>query len=307
MRSVGLCICDPDERYLKKLEGFIASQKDSPFIVTTCKSIEEVPANAPESGIVLISSELAGKDEGEAVKALNAGRARVVILNEGTVGKEILAAYETVYKYRPAKEIFGELTEICFMTGDVAYDEGASGGGIRPLAVCIFSPDPGADTYGYALELCGRYTGKKVLFIDMDDFPAQEYPGEGLTELLYYTAQGNANIKRIIERMAVVRENVYIIPPAACPMDARCTSESEWKKLMESVGRYCDFGVIAVHIKQLPYEPEVLGIFDQIVMPIGKSSLSDRYKARFRSFLSHTGNGDLERRISEVNDWNVKS
>ena len=56
VKNIVLCICDPDEAYLNRLNGFIQHQEHSPFIVRTYTGPDGICADEGISGILLASS-----------------------------------------------------------------------------------------------------------------------------------------------------------------------------------------------------------------------------------------------------------
>ena len=85
MKNIVLCICDPDEAYLNRLNGFIQHQEHSPFIVRTYTGPDGICADEGISGILLASSTFFDSFQKNREDALfEKDWGYVVFLDEGT-------------------------------------------------------------------------------------------------------------------------------------------------------------------------------------------------------------------------------
>ena len=211
VKSILLYICDPDERYLDRLDGFMQHMDYSPFVIRTFTSPMRIYKEEEYPGILLVNSifvdaikeqieDTYGSKEWSQIIFLNqAGEAEANRLAEMFREEEWVHVIE---KYQSAKQIYEYILGICAQMGECLIGPGALQERQTKL-YGIYSPENKKLQREFAFQIARTLTNdaaeaKQGLLLDLLEFSrkeGRETQAGGLSDLILLI-RGNLKEKK---------------------------------------------------------------------------------------------------------------
>lgn len=236
MKSLNLYICDPDEAYLDRLDGFIQHRERSPFCVRTYTGLDGVCKDMDPAGILLLNSQLyPALCQRISDGALTPAWLKAVLLDEG--GTAVISADDTIAqaglypdrvdKYQSAVNIYDYLLSHCAGPQDQLLAKGTAAMTKNIQVIGIYAPDTLPDREEFSLQLARRCT-QPCLYISFEEFSAIGTAGGSLSDLIMAIKEKSEELSTRMQSFLTSENGLDILPPAICPYDLKEVGEEEW-------------------------------------------------------------------------------
>lgn len=267
MKNILLYLCDPDEAYLNRFNGFIQHREHCPFIVRAYTGMDDVRKDGSQPAILLVSSVFFQQLwQGETEDFCPKDWACILFLDEG---REKLpfgecrkvwedTVVDVISKYQSAVHIYKRLLDLCQEQGQfLIRPELFTGGPVEVLGV--FSPDDKKLQKSWALEKARKLSlDKPCLYMTFEESLIPENTGKGMSGLILMLKEklkdckpsGQEAQKAVAQLGSLVTSEgaLDLLSPAACPYDLKEMGEDEWYWWLESVIRYGRYDVIVMNM-----------------------------------------------------------
>lgn len=236
MKSLNLYICDPDEAYLDRLDGFIQHRDHSPFFVRTYTGIDGICKDMDPAGILLLNSQLfPSLCQRMADGTLIPSWKKLLLLDEGSIplgsDDDAIAqaglCAEKIHKYQSAVNIYDFLLSSCAGPQEQLLAKGTAAIAKNIRVIGIYAPDTLTDREEFSLQLARRCT-QPCLYISFEEFSAIESAGGSLSDLIVAIKEKGVDLSTRMRSILTSENGLDILPPAICPYDLKEIGEEEW-------------------------------------------------------------------------------
>ena len=317
VKNILLYLCDPDEAYLNRFNGFIQHREHSPFIVRAFTGIDDVRKDGSQPAVLLVSSVFFHRLwQGGTEDFCDKDWACIVFLDEG---REKLpfgecrkiwedTPVDVIPKYQSAVQIYNRLLDLCQEQGQfLIRPELLTDGPVE--VVGVFSPEDKRLQKSWALQKAQSLAGEKTcLYITFEESLIPENAGKGMSGLILMLKEklkdGKATDSEDQKSMAqldrlVLREGAMdLLAPAACPYDLKEMGEDEWYWWMESIIRYGRYGAIVMNMGPSVPPLCLLELCTQIFVPSGAED--DKSWRDFKNLMEFMGKEGIAQKIQRV-------
>ena len=295
MKNVLLSICDWDEVYLNRLNGFIQHQERSPFLIKTYTELGRAVQNAEEKGIFLVNGRMLPTD-GVLLEEACSHWGKIVINDEkgdgfrfsGSISNSLGANLFVISKYQSAREVFEYLIKNCteaqdsLFAGTPVTDFGSAG------IIGIYTPEDKGLQNVYSLNYARKASAsKRCLYISFEEFSAEDLKGGGMSELICLIKGPNPPDFSRLEECMITEENLQRIPAPACPYDLKEVRGEEWCEWIEKLAASKRYGEIVINFGNMLPDPEILELCTRVLMPC--TAGSKRKCDKFRELMVFMG------------------
>lgn len=312
VKNIVLCICDPDEAYLNRLNGFIQHQEHSPFIVRTYTGPDGICADEGIAGILLASSTFFDSFQKNREDALfEKDWGCVVFLDEGTGslpdGTDISfgdVPVDVIDKYQSAAHIYEHLLDLCSRQGSFLIRPELLKG--SPVEVYgVFSPEDKNMQKRWALWRA-RETARErpCLYVTFEECFVPENRGQGLSRLILLLKErmrdGDRNLEALtnLDGLTAAEGMLDLLAPADCPYDLKEMGEDEWYCWLEHMIRHGKY--LAIVINFGPGVPALclLELCSRIFVPVSQND--GQAGKDFKNLLEFMGKEALVQKMELV-------
>lgn len=297
MEEKNFIICDSEKEYGIRFMERIQEHSEFYAKVRLFQSVDEVEEFLENQEIyILLIEETFPKAERERLMC----HYRFVLVREG--GCELAEGETAVRKYQPAEQILGKILETCLERHETSLFRLVHR---DKRLIGFYSPvQDGAQTR-MAIAL-GEELAKRgeVLYLNFQPYSGWRAvddggPGRGLSELIYYVRQGEANAGI---RAGIIKQRLgklsYILPMENGE-DLKNVEWEEWKMLLEQLLEDSIYQAIILDLPEC-----VQGLFNmldlcgEIYMQNAKDEIGHARIAQFRENMSQMGKKKLLEKIS---------
>lgn len=245
MRSI-LAICDPEEAYARRLMEYIQRKKMFPLQPAAFSRTESLLGFGRQNKIaVLLISEKIREEERVQIQA-----ERAVILREEK--EEMDEKQLSVYKYQSADRLLREV--VSFYDAQLRVEGKDEAWRKNRRLIGVFSPAGSTGKTSFALVM-GQILARSstALYINLEGFSGlsdmlgRSFEG-GLSDLLYYARQQEANLSARLGTLTVPVQNLDVLPPAETPEDIREVTGSRWTQLLNRILNEGSYGTVILDI-----------------------------------------------------------
>lgn len=298
-RSI-FAVCDKEAEYAYNFMEYLNQKKGLPFEVQAFTGPEALCGYAGEHHVEILL--ISGRAMCDAVRRLKVGM--LVILSEGVHSPE-LDQYPSVYKYQSSDNVIREVMN-CYGAGHPAGEPPAVLKKSTEV-IGVYSPVGRAQKTSFALTL-GQVLARDraVLYLNMESFSGferlmgQSYE-RGLSELLYYARQENANLAYRIGGTAQSIQNLDFIPPARSPADIQSTPAEAWLRIIEAVQKESSYEILILDIGDGVSELfRILECCGRIYMPVRSDMISMAKIAQFEQLAAVWGSREILARLRKL-------
>lgn len=236
MKSLNLYICDPDEAYLGRLDGFIQHREHSPFCVRTFTGLDGICKDVDPKSILLLNSQLfPALCQHVADGTLTPSWQKLLLLDEGgitDIPDEGLSTQtglrpDRIDKYQSAVNIYDYLLNNCAGPQEQLLAKGTAAMAKDIRVIGIYAPDTLADREGFSLNLARSCT-QPCLYITFEEFSAIEGTDGSLSDLIVAIKEKSGDLSTRMRNFVTSENGLDILPPAICPYDLKEVGEEEW-------------------------------------------------------------------------------
>lgn len=305
MKTIPLYICDSDEIYLNRLNGYIQHQERSSFNVRTYTKFSEIRKLADPKGILMLSERyITQLDEEELRSDFWKKWKKIIVVDEGGHGQEMYAQISAgmgmpaglVRKYQSAKGIYMYLLEHCLDSEDFLDMRGTFGEKKTACITGIYTPED----KGLLNDFCEDYIRKLpqkalCLYIDFEEFGHSDDAVGSLSDLIWLIKEGNRDILVKMEEHVVKEGHLERLLPPVCPYDLKEVSGAEWSTWLESVMLLGKYEEIVINFGNLLPDVEILELCTRILLPC--TAKTQCKCARFQEMLVFMGKGRICKKI----------
>ena len=293
-----MAICDTDERYVKKLAEYLASQEDFPMEVTAFTDVEALAEYVKESepDFLLIAEEIdTGSSEiPETVRIIR-------ICDE----KKLPETGDAVCRFQSRDGLKADLLSACCLTAE-SIDKEAPEPVIEGDTVIrgVFSPVGRCGKTLFAVTL-GEILAEKcrTLYINLEDCHALSIFGGGeertdLSDLFYQYRVDPERVTAKFQGCVQRFERLEYIPPAFSPEDLRDIGEEEWIALLNLIAGTDLYKEIILDLgSRTGSIPRLLKLCRRIYVPVLEDTVSQAKLDHFRQLVRSPSMQPLEERI----------
>lgn len=299
MKKVNLHICDPDELYLTRLDGFIQHRERSPFNVMTYTTADSACRAAEDSGILLLNSNLYDP----VARKISAGDMdkvwrRLILLNEGDFDWESAKdTYDSgieidiTDKYQSAGQLYAFLLDTCIDPAQQRYAKGALGKEDHFVQLLgVFAPGEYTRREAFALELAKSHV-PDCLYISFEELSLNFSMGCSLSDMIVLIKEKQEGIAGKMESYLTHEDGLDILPPAACPYDLMEVSEDEWLFWLEQLMTHSKYKTIILDFGGTLPNIALMELCAKIYLPY--TPQTEEKSRRFESLLDFMGKKDV--------------
>ena len=300
MKKVNLHICDPDELYLTRLDGFIQHRERSPFNVMTYTTVDSVCQAAETDGILLLNSDLYET----VVQRIVSGDMdmiwhRIIVLNEGNFdwkqareaacGLDIETAI--IDKYQSAGQLYAFLLDTCIDPAQQLYSKGASAKDKCSVQLLgVYAPGDYAGRETFALELAKKQT-PGCLYISFEELSENVPIGRSLSDMVVAIKERQDGIAENMGKYLICEDGLDILPPAACPYDIGEVGEDDWLYWFEQLILHGKYNTIVINFGSSLPSIALMELCTKVYLPY--TQLTESKSRRFESLLDFMGKKDV--------------
>ena len=334
MKTVLLYICDPDELYLNRLNGYIQHREYSPFIVQTYTDLDVMAQEDEAPGVLLVSSVYFEELQRLRESLHENRRTYIIFLDEGGPGALLKRAklpketFDIIEKYQSARKIYEYILDVCAARGDfLIHPQGAGKGPVK--LVGVYTPEnkriQRACAWNMAQKLGSDSPG---LYLSLEEFlPAGSISGQSgslsdvimaIKEAVKHRRMGDREEPALAESPAAYGEagadkeqclsvldtcvkregSLDIIPPAVCPYDLKEIKDEEWYYWLERMMRQSRYDFIVINFGNAVPGLCLLELCSQLYMPCGPED--EELCGRFKDTLKFMGKDAIAQKIQFV-------
>lgn len=249
MKNNRLAICDPDEKYMEKLQQHLISRSSFPFSVSIYRDIAEFQKENEKKEFEII---LAGESMFLALEENKVSGMVILLQDKGmAVGK----AGRIIRKYQSAEAIRKKILELyadwngTVKIGGTVQKDSSLIGVYSPLGRCVQT--------SFSL-LLGQFLAKKqsVLYLNFEPFSGLSgllgrEEEKDLTDLVYFLGNGKERFLYKLESMVSNVNGLSYVAPAYSYMDIAAVKAEDWLLLIRSLKECADYDVIILDLSEL--------------------------------------------------------
>lgn len=295
MRSV-LAIADSEEEYAHRLMEYLSGKNAFVFQAMAFSEEESLCEYAKTSPVeILLLSENMISERTMKIKAEN----RIIIREKR---EDTRTNEASVYKYQRADSLLREVMSFYDAENEV-LGESAKWRGSRQV-IGIYSPVGGTQKTAFALTLAQLYAKERpVLYMNLEGFSGlSKILGEefsaGLSDLLYYARQKNADPMGKLSVLTVSRQNLDILPPADSPEDIRSITSGKWVELFGKILNSCSYETLILDLgSEIDDIALIAGFCTSFYVPARSDPLSAAKLQEFKDYLDARGAKEIRMRF----------
>lgn len=180
--------------------------------------------------------------------------------------------------------------------------------------VGVFSPVCSDSKTLTALSVA-KYYGKdyRTLYINFDEFSGltKELPPQScdLSDVAYWYRENKSRLEGKLSEAVVKGLFFDYIAAVECPSDISFISTWQWLEIVRFVAEKCDYEIVIIDAGNLMQNPwQIIQLCNKVLIPLGKSIISDYKIKDFEKYLILIGKENLMRKIKylEYQEVNLK-
>lgn len=249
MKNNRLAICDPDEKYIKKLQQYLISRNSFPFSVSVYGNMGEFQKENERKEFEVI---LAGESMFQDLTEKKFSGMIVLLQDQGMLS---VKAGRIIRKYQSAEMIRKKILELY-----ADWDGSVKVHGIMQkdnILIGVYSPLGRCIQTSFSL-LLGQFLAKKqrVLYLNFEPFSGLSgllgrEEEKDLTDLVYFLSNGKERFLYKLESMVSNVNGLNYVAPAYSYMDIAAVKAEDWLLLIHSLKECADYDVIILDLSEL--------------------------------------------------------
>lgn len=257
MKNSQLAICDPDEKYLEKLQQNLINKASFPFLVSIFGTITELRSANEKTPFELL---LVAEEVFQVIDKETFSGMVILLQDKGEIKGN---ADGVIQKYQSAEAIRKKILELYADWNGSVKEQGKRQreleliGVYSPLCRCIQT------SFSFLL---GQFLAKdkSVLYLNFEPFSGLSgllgrEEEKDLTDLVYYLENGRDRFLYKLESMVSDINGLNYIAPAYSYMDIAAVKTEEWIRLLEGLQECGTYDVVILDLSELVQGlPEVL-------------------------------------------------
>lgn len=251
-----LILCDEDELYVRRLDGYIRSACRLPFEiidVTDADALPDILTKGTErrtgSKNLIITDTLYGSLKSDLITGTN-----VLVLEEGGEAFDGTDDPKVVHmpKYRPAAQIVDALLALCMEDEDTCCVRG-QGTAVSGKLIGFYSPVKRAGQTTLALTL-GQLLSERTrtLYLNFESYPGAFFSGAqgggDMSDLLYYFGCDADKLAVYLGRFVKEVNGLHYIAPCAETLRMEEVDHATLRKLLNGIVRSTDYETVILDL-----------------------------------------------------------
>lgn len=295
-----LAVLSPNQKYVKKLTGFMEKQGTIPFSIQGFDSRVRLHTFMQEHKLSVLLLDEKWKDED-----FSGMTALTILLVEEKACEKVMYSqreFPSIFKFQSGEQICKKILDICAqMPSDKLFQTTGRKSGCQ--IVGIYSPIKRSLQTSFAFIYSRlKAANKKTLYLNFEVFSGfsvwfqKEYHRD-LMDLMYYLKD---DPERFLLKMAAMTEefgNVKYIPPAYSYEDFMQISADQWIKFIHTIATESDYEVLVLDLDdQMQGLFSILSMCDSVYTMTKADGLAMAKVATYEEMLRLGGREDVLRK-----------